>query len=58
MINLIKKNYAIIFANFFSDIHTYPRLVVPVPSVSTLPVPPYSDTQYLFTCYCARNYFS
>ena len=40
-LNLIKNNHAVIIANFFSDIHTYSRLVVPVPIVYTLPVPPY-----------------
>ena len=39
-LNLILKNYAVFIANFLSDIHTYPLLVVPVPNdVSALPVP-------------------
>ena len=39
-LNLIKNNYAVIIANFLSDIHTQPRLVVAVSNVSALPVPP------------------
>ena len=38
-LNLILKYYAVIIANFFV-IFTQPRLVVPVPNVSALPVPP------------------
>ena len=44
-LNLIKNNYAVIIVYFYSDIHTYPQLVVPVPNVSALPVLPNGSTQ-------------